>query len=250
MHAGPSPDPHRRRGTLRALEKTLTCGPPEPAYSESIPLASRLRPFEPRPAAPPSHVIPYSLMAHALTSVRLLLAVPFGLLMAQAGARRAAQAALVMLVAIATDLLDGPLARRRGTVTATGAAFDHTADCLFVTSGLVGGASRGAFPWALPVLVAAAFVQYVLDSYWLYHGRALRANRLGRWNGILYFVPPAIEIAIRLGLEGLQPLLPLLVWGLVLSTLASMGGRLWALRAQLRRSPGSLAGERKGLSPR
>jgi phosphatidylglycerophosphate synthase len=189
-------------------------------------------------------------MAHALTSVRLLLAVPFGLLMAQAGARRAALAALVLAVAIATDLLDGPLARRRGTVTAAGAALDHTADCLFVTSGLAGGVSRGAFPWALPVLVAAAFVQYVLDSYWLHHGRALRGSRLGRWNGILYFVPPAIDILVRLGLDGLQLLLPLVTWGLVLSTLASMGGRLWVLRAPPQGAPGSLAGGRGGPSPR
>jgi CDP-diacylglycerol--glycerol-3-phosphate 3-phosphatidyltransferase len=188
-------------------------------------------------------------MAHALTLARLLLALPFGLLMAQAAARRAMLAALVLAVAIATDLLDGPLARRRGTVTPAGAAFDHTADCLFVTSGLAGGASRGTFPWALPVLVAAAFVQYVLDSYWLHRGRALRASRLGRWNGVLYFVPPAIDILIRLGLDGLRPLLPLLAWGLVLSTLASMGARLWVLRAPPRTVPGSHAGGRRGPSP-
>src|SRR5262249_57714893 len=96
----------------------------------------------------------------------------------------------------------------------------------------------------------AAFVQCVLAWYGLRRGRALRASRLGRWNGILYFVPPGIDILIRLGVDGLQPLLPLLVWGLVLSTLVSMGGRLWVLRAPPQRAPGSLAGERKDRSPR
>jgi len=187
-------------------------------------------------------------MANALTALRLLLVVPFALLMAQGDARPAALAALVLAAAIATDLLDGPVARRRGTVTAAGAAFDHTVDCLFVTGGLAAGATRGVFPWILPVLVAAAFAQYGVDSYWLHHRRALRTSRLGRWNGILYFAPLGGDILIRLGLDGLQPLLTLLVWGLVVSTVVSMGERLGAVRALPRRAPASPAGERRDPS--
>jgi CDP-diacylglycerol--glycerol-3-phosphate 3-phosphatidyltransferase len=190
------------------------------------------------------------LMAHALTAVRLLLIVPFALLMARGGTRYAAMAALMLAVAIATDLLDGPLARRRGTVSAAGGTFDHTADFLFVASGLAAGASRGAFPWILPVLVAAAFIQYVADSYWLHRGRTLRTSRLGRYNGILYFAPLGGDILIRLGLTFLQPLLTLLVWILVVSTLISMAERLRAVRALSRRARGSPAGEREDPSPR
>jgi len=96
-------------------------------------------------------------MANALTAARVLLALPFAFLMTGGGARHATLAALVLAAAIATDVLDGALARRRDTVTAAGRAFDHAADCFFVTSGLVAGAVRGAFPWILPILVAAAF---------------------------------------------------------------------------------------------
>jgi phosphatidylglycerophosphate synthase len=182
-------------------------------------------------------------MAHALTAARLLLVIPFTLVMARGDAYHAALAAFALAAAIATDFLDGVIARRRGTATAAGAVFDHTTDCLFVTSGLAAGASRGAFPWILPALVAAAFVQYVVDSYWLHRARSLRTSRLGRWNGILYFAPLGGDILIRLGASGLQPVLPLLAWALVVSTVLSMGERLWAVTALRRGAAGSLASE-------
>jgi phosphatidylglycerophosphate synthase len=182
-------------------------------------------------------------MAHALTAARLLLVIPFTVVMARGDAYHAALAAFALAAAIATDFLDGAIARRRRTATTAGGVFDHTTDCLFVTSGLAAGASRGAFPWILPVLVVAAFVQYVVDSYWLHRGRSLRTSRLGRWNGILYFAPLGGDVLIRLGVSGLQPILPLLAWALVVSTILSMGERLWAVTALRRRAPGSLASE-------
>ena len=108
-------------------------------------------------------------------------------------------AALAIVLAIATDLLDGPVARRRGTASAAGRAFDHTADFLFVTAGLLGGALRGVFPLLLPILVVIAFAQYVVDSYWLHRTRELRMSPLGRWNGILYFVPSCGDVLVRTG---------------------------------------------------
>jgi phosphatidylglycerophosphate synthase len=182
-------------------------------------------------------------MAHALTAARLLLVIPFTLVMARSDAYHAALAAFALAVAIATDFLDGVIARRRGTASTAGRVFDHTTDCLFVTSGLAAAVSRGALPWILPALVAAAFVQYVVDSYWLHRGRSLRTSRLGRWNGILYFAPLGGDILIRLGVSGLQPVLTLLVWALVVSTVLSMGERLWAVTALRRGAPGSLASE-------
>jgi phosphatidylglycerophosphate synthase len=165
-------------------------------------------------------------MANGLTAVRLLLVAPFAVFMAKGDVRSAVFALVTWAVALATDFLDGPIARRRGTVTALSGTFDHTSDFLFVTSGMFAGASRGAFPWILPVLITAAFGQYVLDSYWIHRQSKLRGSKLGRYNGMLYFAPPCVEIVIRLGARFLQPLLTLLVWTLVLSTLVSMGQRL------------------------
>jgi CDP-diacylglycerol--glycerol-3-phosphate 3-phosphatidyltransferase len=166
--------------------------------------------------------------ANALTAIRVVLVPPFVFLMAAADARHAALAALVFALAIASDLLDGPLARRQGTATAAGGLFDHAADCAFVTAGLAAAATRGAVPWLLPLLVAAAFAQYVIDSYWVHRGRALRGSRLGRWNGILYFVPLGGDILVRAGLPPLAPVVTAIAWALVATTVLSMIARLRA----------------------
>jgi len=169
-------------------------------------------------------------MANALTAVRLLLVFPFAFFMAHGDRRSAIFALVVWAVALSTDFLDGPIARRRGTVTAWSGTFDHTTDFLFVTSGLFAGASRGVFPWILPLLIVAAFLQYVIDSYWIHRQAKLRGSKLGRYNGMLYFVPPCLEILVRLGAPWFRPLLTVLVWMLVLSTLLSMGQRLMSGR--------------------
>src|ERR1700691_3126908 len=99
-------------------------------------------------------------MANALTALRLLLAIPFAFFMTMGDVRSAVIALIIWVVALASDFLDGPIARRQGTVTAWSGTFDHTTDFLFVTSGLFAGAYRGVFPWILPALIVAAFLQY------------------------------------------------------------------------------------------
>jgi phosphatidylglycerophosphate synthase len=189
-------------------------------------------------------------MANALTTARLLLIVPFALLMGRDDQASALLAALVLVAGIATDVLDGRVARRRATASPRGTLFDHAVDCLFVTSGLAAGATRGAFPWVLPVLVVAAFGQYVVDSYWLHRQRALRTSGLGRANGIAYFAPLGGDVLVRAGIEGIRPAVSALAWVLVLSTVLSMGERLWALRRASRTAPGSPAAGTAGRPPR
>ena len=168
-------------------------------------------------------------MANLLTALRLLLIFPFVFLMTRGDASSAVIAGMIFILAVVSDIVDGPLARREGTVTEVGRAADHTADFLFVTCGLLAGATRGVFPWVLPLLIAVAFTQYVVDSYWLHRQRQLRMSQLGRWNGILYFVPLGGDILIRLGLGFLEPLLLPVCWALVISTLLSIGDRLASL---------------------
>jgi phosphatidylglycerophosphate synthase len=164
-------------------------------------------------------------MANALTAIRLLLVIPFAFFMARGDARSAVFALIAWVVALATDFLDGPIARRRGTVSSLSGTFDHTSDFLFVVGGIFAGALRGVFPMILPICITAAFAQYVIDSYWLHRRIKLRGSKLGRYNGMFYFVPSLVDILIRLGARSLQPLLTILVWALVLSTLASMAQR-------------------------
>ena len=184
-------------------------------------------------------------MANLLTGLRLLAVAPFAWLMTREDAAAAIAGALLIVLAIATDLADGPVARRAGRDSAWGRLFDHATDFLFVTGGLLGGALRGAFPLLLPVLIAVAFAQYVVDSYWLHRRRELRMSALGRWNGILYFVPLCIELGVKSGLADLLWLgflapTPLwIAWALVITTLLSIGDRLLAIRRPRRTAPGS-----------
>jgi len=171
-------------------------------------------------------------MANALSIGRGLLALPFAWAMSSASGSAAVAAAFLLGIAIASDLLDGRLARRRGTVSPLGGILDHGADFCFVMAGLVAGAGRGIFPAALPICVAVAFAQYVIDSYWLHRKGSLRMSALGRWNGVLYFAPLVGDALARLAVPALAPLVTLLAWALVVTTLLSIGDRALALRAR------------------
>src|SRR3954468_10248491 len=137
-------------------------------------------------------------MANALTAVRLVLVLPIAVALAWQGLVAPGVVALLLCLAIATDFLDGPVARMTGTASAKGQLFDHSTDCLFVTGGLAGAAIAGSVTPVLPVLIPLAFGQYVVDSYVWSRQRQLRASFLGRWNGILYFVPLVLIAAARL----------------------------------------------------
>ena len=128
-------------------------------------------------------------------------------------------------------------ARRHGTASAAGQLFDHATDCVFVTACLTGAALAGSVPLVLPVLIAVAFSQYVLDSYWLHRRKQLRMSTIGRWNGIGYFVPLVVLAVARLEVvPAMTPLLTVVArasaYVLVASTLVSIVDRATAVRRQ------------------
>lgn len=176
------------------------------------------------------------MLAHCLTGLRLLLVLPTALAFARPGLVMPAILLTFIVVAIVTDILDGRIARNRGTASSAGQLFDHTTDFLFVTSGLAGAAYSGLVtPW-LPPLIVVAFAQYVLDSRFLHKQKQLRMSFIGRWNGILYFVPLVVLALARLEfLAGLAELLTTLAawcaWGLLVSTLVSIMDRALPVRA-------------------
>jgi phosphatidylglycerophosphate synthase len=167
--------------------------------------------------------------ANALTGIRLLLAPVLALTIAR-DAPLAACA--VFWIAVATDVLDGWVARRFGESTPFGGLIDHAADATFVTVGTAALAHAGALPAPLPPLIAVAFLQYALDARPL-EGRGLRASALGRWNGIAYYVAVAVPIMRdAMGLGWPSPfLVEVLGWLLVASTGLSIVDRL-RLRAR------------------
>ncbi len=185
-------------------------------------------------------------MANLLTGFRLLLAVPITLALAQPQFMTPVLLLTLVGVAIGTDFGDGIVARRTDTASPGGQLFDHTTDFLFVTSGLAGAAVGGQVTAALPVVIVVAFSQYVLDSYFLHRKKELHMSFLGRWNGMLYFVPLVLIAVSRLGAvrpptmslleswapaaERLATLTCLLSYVLVFSTIASIIDRAIAPR--------------------
>jgi phosphatidylglycerophosphate synthase len=162
--------------------------------------------------------------ANALTGIRLLLAPVLALSIAR-DAPLAASA--VFWIAVATDVLDGVVARRFGESTPFGGLVDHAVDATFVTVGTAALAHAGALPVPLPPLIAVAFLQYALDAR-TRAGRGLRASALGRWNGIAYYVAVAVPImrdAMGIGWPSAF-LVEVLGWTLVASTGVSIADRL------------------------
>ena len=167
------------------------------------------------------------MIAHLLTSFRLLLVVPVSLGLAQPDALPGVWLLICIIVGIATDYFDGIIARLSDTASPKGRLFDHSTDFLFVTGGLGGAALAGNVPIALPILIVCAFAQYVLDSFWMHREKKLRMSTLGRWNGILYFVPLVLISASRLNITAnsshlWSTVILLVCYGLILSTMASI----------------------------
>jgi len=170
--------------------------------------------------------------ANALTALRLL-AAPICAWSVLEDRRRVAAA--LFAFAVASDLADGPLARKRGEASTFGGLFDHTVDAIFVATLLVALAARGVVTAILPALVVVAFVQYVLDSRAL-AGKQLRTSALGRVNGIAYFAlagTPVVRDALGLAWPE-AAVVATFAWVLVATTLASIGDRAFAYLAAKR----------------
>lgn len=175
----------------------------------------------------------FATRANALTLVRLLLA---PLLAAAVLHGVPGVATALFLLAVATDLADGWVARRYDEVTPFGGFADHAVDAAFVTTGTAALAFTGVLPTILPLLIALAFTQYTLDSRVL-ASSGLVASRLGRWNGIAYYVvlaTPLVRDALALAWPPPAVVL-VLGWVLVVSTLLSMIDRLRLLTQRRRR---------------
>ena len=172
-------------------------------------------------------------MANTLTAVRLLLALPVAAAFARPDFVEPAVLFCLVCLAIASDSLDGRVARATGAASPAGQVFDHATDCIFVTAGMIGAAVVGGVPVALPVLIVIAFSQYLLDSYFLHRQKELRMSTIGRWNGIFYFVPLVILSGSRLPLfSAFEPFLletvTVAAYGLIVSTVISITDRALA----------------------
>ncbi|MGI9249965.1 MAG: CDP-alcohol phosphatidyltransferase family protein [Pseudohongiellaceae bacterium] len=172
-------------------------------------------------------------MANLLTTARLILIVPVCWAILQPNLMPPWSLLLLLVLAVASDYFDGIVARHLGTASPRGQLFDHGTDCCFVSAALTSGAITGLIPWLLPPLVVIAFSQYVLDSHFLHRQKTLRMSTLGKWNGVLYFVPLFLLAAAQLpfspeAIRLLEQTTTLLCGLLIISTIASIIDRVLA----------------------
>ena len=167
--------------------------------------------------------------ANLLTLTRLLLLAP---MLYCVSLQLWGAASLVFVAAVVTDIADGRVARALGEASTRGGLFDHTVDALFVAASLGAGAWLGLVNPVLPPLILLAFLQYALDSR-AHAGRALRASKLGRYNGITYYILLGVVVITRaIGFEWLLAE-NVAGWLLVAATGLSMLDRALAHRTVL-----------------
>jgi phosphatidylglycerophosphate synthase len=137
----------------------------------------------------------------------------------------------LFLLAVASDLVDGALARRRDQVTKIGGLIDHAADATFVTVTITCMALQQDRSLLLSFLIILAFAQYVLDSQ-AHRGQRLIASSLGRYNGIGYFLlAGALLLAEVIPAPSLWgDALMLAYWAMIITTVLSILDRGFAQR--------------------
>jgi CDP-diacylglycerol--glycerol-3-phosphate 3-phosphatidyltransferase len=129
-------------------------------------------------------------IANALTVCRILLVPVYGWLLLSDGGtspRERWWAAAVLVVATATDRLDGDLARRHGLVTNLGKLADPIADKTLMGMAFVGLSILGDLPWWVTVVVLVReWGVTVLRFFVIRHG-VMPAGRGGKVKTALQF---------------------------------------------------------------
>ncbi|MFM8240597.1 MAG: CDP-diacylglycerol--glycerol-3-phosphate 3-phosphatidyltransferase [Actinomycetota bacterium] len=160
-------------------------------------MSSRFAP-PPDHAGDPVGVSGWRTLPNLLTLIRLLLVPVLAvLLLADDGADPALRwwATVVFLVAAVTDLLDGELARRSGTVTTVGKVADPIADKALTAVALIGLSALGDLPWWVTVVILAREIAVTALRFWVIRHGVIPASRGGKAKTVAQVVAIALYLA-------------------------------------------------------
>ncbi len=91
-------------------------------------------------------------------------------------------ATIVFIIAALTDLFDGYLARRMGTLTNFGKFMDPIADKILVSTAFISFANLGyAQPWMVTTIIVREFFIIGLRSIAAYKGMMITPSRAAQW---------------------------------------------------------------------
>ena len=130
----------------------------------------------------------------------------------------------IFLVAAATDLLDGFLARRWGVITTVGTLLDPIADKLLISAALVSLVETHRVPaWRVVLIIGREFAVSGLRSIAAAEGYTIQASDLGKTKMITQVVAISM-VLLSIHWQWLQGFAMLWMWGVVIFGLVSAIG--------------------------
>ena len=128
---------------------------------------------------------------------------------------------LILLVAAATDVMDGYIARKRREVTTLGILLDPIADKLLISAAFISLVEMGLVPaWMVVIIIGREFTVQGLRTIASAEGMTIAANTMGKTKMVLQVCAVAVLIAAA-GHPALKGLALLLLWLVVASALIS-----------------------------
>jgi CDP-diacylglycerol--glycerol-3-phosphate 3-phosphatidyltransferase len=139
-------------------------------------------------------------------------------------------ASAIMLIAAATDTLDGYFARRRGQVTTLGVLLDPVADKLLISAAFISLVELGAVKaWMAVIIIGREFAVSGLRSIASSQGFTIQASDLGKAKMVTQVIA-VVVILLGFRYERLRLLGDIVLWLVVFFALASAVGyfrRFW-----------------------
>src|SRR5216684_1436358 len=127
----------------------------------------------------------------------------------------------IFLIAAATDLLDGYLARRWGQITTVGTLLDPIADKLLISAALVSLVQIRLVPaWMVVLIIGREFAVSGLRSIAAAEGYTIQASDMGKTKMITQVVAISM-ILLSIRWPALQGFAMLWMWGVVVFGMAS-----------------------------
>ena len=104
-------------------------------------------------------------------------------------------AALVFVLASATDFADGALARRRGQVTTFGKVVDPIADKALTGAALIGLSALGLLAWWITVVILLREIAVTLLRMWVIRHGVIPASRGGKAKTVTQMIAITMYLA-------------------------------------------------------